>query len=288
MEIFGAVASALNVAALFNNCVDCFEYVQLARQFGQDYERCQLKVDIIRTRLSRWGQAVAINEDPRFAATSPADPLAQQVRSVLEEIGLLFESLRKASRRYEQGAKAQDLVLFQSGDMQPPYNHLHGHLARAVQERQNTTSLLKKAAWALYDGKKFERLIEQMKDFVTDLEKICPAEAVRDRLVQLEIEGVVEEPALTALSEAASGVDSALADAAAQKAEQIAARNQTGQIRTQDKARVRVGDEFAEPVLGRGMPIANQARNTTGDVDAKGESRIHVGNKYGGRGIFDD
>jgi hypothetical protein len=30
--IFGIVAGTLNVAALFNNCVDCFEYVQLASE----------------------------------------------------------------------------------------------------------------------------------------------------------------------------------------------------------------------------------------------------------------
>jgi hypothetical protein len=52
-ETFGTVAAVLSVAALFNNCVDCFEYVQLGRHFGQDYERCELKVDIAQTRLSR-------------------------------------------------------------------------------------------------------------------------------------------------------------------------------------------------------------------------------------------
>lgn len=288
MEIFGAAAGALSVAALFTKCVGCFEYVQLGRQFGQDYERCQLKVDIIRTRLSRWGEAISINEDPRFATTSPADPLIEQVRSVLEQIDELFESLRKASRRYEQGAKAQDLVLLQGRDMQPPFNQLHGYLARAARQRQNTTSLMKKAAWALYDGKTFEKLTEQMNYFMDSLEKIYPVETVRDRLVQREIEDIVQEPALRALSEAASGVDSALSEAAAQKAKQVAARNNTWRISTQDKARVRVGDEIAEAFFGLALPIANQSINMTGDVNAKGESRIHIGNKYGGPGIFDD
>ena len=70
-EIFGTVASALSVAALFNNCVDCFEYIQLGRRFGQDYERPQLKVDIAKTRLSRWGEAVAIHRDSRFTTAMP-------------------------------------------------------------------------------------------------------------------------------------------------------------------------------------------------------------------------
>lgn len=77
-EVFSTVASALSVAALFNNCVDCFEYIQLGRHFGRDFERCQLKLDVAKTRLGRWGQAVAINGDPRFATASPDDSSAQQ------------------------------------------------------------------------------------------------------------------------------------------------------------------------------------------------------------------
>jgi hypothetical protein len=285
-EIFGTVAGPLSVAALFNNCVDCFEYVQLGRHFGRDYERCQLKVDIARTRLSRWGQAVAIYEDSRFAATSPADPSNQQVQSVLEEIGLLFQSLPKASKRYELGAEPQDLVLFQSGDMQPTFRRLHGHLGQVVHQRQKKTSLLKKAAWALYDGKNFDKLIEQITGFVDDLETIYPVETVWGRFVQMEIEEVHDEPALAALPEAAASVDSALAEAAGQKAHGIAGKNSTGKISMQEEAGVRVGNEFAGSFLSRDVRVADQTINETGDVDARGKSRLHVGNSYGGRSMF--
>lgn len=52
-EIFGTIAGALSVAALFNDCVECFEYIQLGRHFGRDYETYQLKLDIAMTRLAR-------------------------------------------------------------------------------------------------------------------------------------------------------------------------------------------------------------------------------------------
>ena len=48
-EVFGIVASALSVAALFNNCVDCFEYIQMGRHFSYNYKRCQLKLNIAKT-----------------------------------------------------------------------------------------------------------------------------------------------------------------------------------------------------------------------------------------------
>jgi hypothetical protein len=168
-EIFGVVAGALSVAALFNNCVDCFGYIQLGRHFAEDYQRCQLKIDIAQTRLSRWGMAVAVNENSRFATASPADPSTRQIQSILEEIGLLFQSIQKTSMRYQLGKKSEALTLFQDTDMQPLPRRLHGHLKTVVRQRQKQTSLAKKVTWALYEGKNFNKLIDEIKGFVDDL-----------------------------------------------------------------------------------------------------------------------
>ncbi|KAH8679242.1 prion-inhibition and propagation-domain-containing protein [Ilyonectria robusta] len=94
-EVFGVAASALSVAALFNNCVDCFEYIKLNPHFGPVAERCQLKLDVARNRLGRWGEAAAINTDPRFP-TNARD--SRQVRAILEEIALLFHTSRESSK----------------------------------------------------------------------------------------------------------------------------------------------------------------------------------------------
>jgi hypothetical protein len=78
--------------------------------------------------------------------------------------------------------------------------------------------------------------------------------------VQLEIEEVDDEPALAALSEAAAGVDSALAEAAGQKAYGIGVKNSTGRISIQKEARVKVGNKFAETVLSRDVRVAGRRR----------------------------
>src|SRR4051794_37650955 len=123
-EIFGIVAGTLNIAALFNNCLDCFEYIQLGRHFGRDYQTCQLRLDIAKARLGRWGQAININEDPRFATDVPADNSAQLVHSILEEVTLLFLAAYKTSKRYEASAEQQDLVLCKDDDMKPVFRGL--------------------------------------------------------------------------------------------------------------------------------------------------------------------
>ena len=151
MEAFGTVASALSVAALFNNCVNCFEYIQLGRHFARDYERCQLKVDVAKIRLSRWGQAIAINDDPRFASYQTEDESIQKIQAILEEIEQLFQTLQKASKRYTIGAKQEDLEHLQPRAMKPVAQKLHSRLNKVVSQRQKGTSFVKKAAWALYD-----------------------------------------------------------------------------------------------------------------------------------------
>ncbi|EGU74155.1 hypothetical protein FOQG_19194 [Fusarium oxysporum f. sp. raphani 54005] len=286
-EIFGTVAGALSVAALFNNCVDCFEYIQLGRHFGRDFERCQLKLDIAKTRLSRWGEAVTIHEDPRFATNEPDDRDGRQAKAILEEIGLLFQTVQKSSKRYEINASEDDLVRFEDKDMQPMVQRLHSRLGLVARQRQKRTGLLKKAAWALYDSKNFGKLVDQVVEFVDDLEKLFPVDTTCRRLVELEIEEVDDEPSLLALQGAAAGTDSVLSEAVARKTEWIAVRIYAKDIKSEEMARVRVGNEWSEAALGRGTAIADQTVSRVDSVAARGKSAVHIGHQYGGRGIFD-
>lgn len=65
-EVFGIVAGAASLAGLFTPCVECFEYIHLGRHFGKDYEACQIKLDVVALRLSRWGLTVGLGENPNL------------------------------------------------------------------------------------------------------------------------------------------------------------------------------------------------------------------------------
>ncbi|KAK4643969.1 Heterokaryon incompatibility protein S [Podospora bellae-mahoneyi] len=287
-EPFGIVASALSVAGLFNNCVACFEYVQLGRPFGRDYERCQLRLDIAKARLSRWGEAVKINDDPRFHSSMPTDKSVQLAQSIVEEILLLFESAQKTSKRYELVADQQDLVVFEDKDMTPIGRALHRRLKDIVSRRQKVTSLAKKTAWALYDGKSLEKIVDQVAGFVDELEKAFPIEAVCHKLAEIEIEEVEDEASLTILKDAAGGIDAAMSDAAAQKIDAIVGRNSAKDIRTEERARVQLGNVVTAAALHGEIRISDQTTNSVETVVGKGESRVLIGNEYGGKGFWDD
>lgn len=141
-ETFGNIVSAVSVAALFNTCVESFEYIQLDRHCGRDCNQCQLKLDVAKLRLNRWGHVVAINDEPRFATDTPGDALSQEFLAILEELDLLFQSLQKASKRYEINARLEDLERFHEEDMQPVARGLHGRLKAAAHYRQKNTSIL--------------------------------------------------------------------------------------------------------------------------------------------------
>ncbi|RDW57733.1 hypothetical protein BP5796_12534 [Coleophoma crateriformis] len=286
-EIFGTVASALSIAALFNNCVDCFEYIQLGRHFGRDYERCQLKLDTAKIRMSRWGQAVGINEDPRFTIDTPADKESQHIRAILEEIDQLYRTVQKSSARYEIDATQKDLMHFEAKELQPVARRLHSRLGVIATRRQKQTSLLKKATWALYDGKNLDKLVEQIGGFVDDLEKLLPVEDTRRRLVEMEIEEVDDEQSLTALQTAAASTDQLLSEAVTKKLEGIAGTNYAKDIRGEENAQVRVGNEWSEIASTRGVNIADQTSNRADFIAAKGTSAVQIGNSFGGRSVFD-
>ena len=61
MEPAGLTVGVLALAGLFNNTVDCFEYVQIGRCFGQSYQTSLLKLDNAKLRLSRWGQSIGLS-----------------------------------------------------------------------------------------------------------------------------------------------------------------------------------------------------------------------------------
>ncbi|KAL2753610.1 hypothetical protein ACRALDRAFT_2043971 [Sodiomyces alcalophilus JCM 7366] len=221
-EPFGIAAGALGIAGLFNNCIDSFEYVQLGRQFGRDYERWQLQLDIAQGRL----------------VGAQTDKSVQPAQSILGEIVLLFESSWKKWMRYELAADQQDLVVFEDKDMRPESGTAQSAEIPHPPETEQT-SLLKKTAWALGNGKSLEKIASQTGDFAEKLEKAFPAQAA--------VEG---EAGLVMLKDAAEEIDTALSDTAPQKVAAIAGRNSAKDIRTEDR-RAQVGNTFTEAALDR-------------------------------------
>jgi hypothetical protein len=200
---------------------------------------------------------------------------------------LLFESARKKSKRYELSADQQELVVFEDKDLTPVGRALHSQLKDFAWRRHKHTGLIKKTAWALRDGKSLEKVVDQVADFVDQLEKVFPVEAVCHKLAEIEINEMEDKASLTMLKDATQGIDAALAGAAAQKIDTIAGRNTAKDIRTEDRARVHLGNVSTGTAVHREILISDETTNSVETVVARDESGIQIGNTYGGKGFWD-
>lgn len=284
MEAFGVAAGALSVAALFNNCVECFGYIQLGRSFGRDYQTCQLRLDAARLRLLRWGEAANVHHSERFAAVSTGDDReATMAIAYFEVIHDLIQGVQKSAKRYQIIHPLRDTSLASSDDMTALGNKVHNRAAVIAKQRQRSARTLQKITWALYDGKELDRLISQIMELMDELEKIFPVESACRRLVEMEIEEVDDAPSLAVWHKAAKDTDPMLSEVVVSKLRSmIAGSNTSGPISTNGQADVQVGHRYSDQVMSRGSNVTDHTRNIAGSINAQGSSRVQIGNRFGG------
>lgn len=280
-EVFGAVTGAIGVTALFNNCIDCFDYVQIARHFGQDFSRYQLRLDVAKCRLARWGATANINNDPRVSGVF-TDQTTELAQDILKEIVARFETARKISRRYETRLEEESREICTERDLNSVSQTLHNRFRALTTGRQNQIGLLKKTAWALYGKEHMGRMIADIITSIKDLEDVFPAtpQAV-NQLVEMEVEEIHDERELELIQEAAEGVDPALEDVSRRKLQEVTGRNSAGRI--SGKGHVNVGHTYLDSSFSG---FRDDRVNHVDEVNGEETSRVNIGNTYGGRGFW--
>jgi hypothetical protein len=296
MEVAGLVVGGVGLAALFETCMNTFEYVDTGKRYGVDYQKAALKVSVLELRLSRWGQQVRFSETLPEGSTSDQSP---QVEALLGQIQMDLEDACKASKRYvlPRGNETGQQVAG-SGNLESLGDRFRGLSLR----RQNRTSLVKKTRWALRDKKKLDSLIDDIKGSVDSLENLSSAvsapspqqrqEVMKDvqELVQpAEIEEPEEtnEPIIAVLKEITEGVDGQLREAVDVAATRVASGDSHSNIFTSDKARMIFGDYIANGYKGP-VVLADRHTVTSNKVYTTGEAKVQFGNSYGGKSIMDD
>lgn len=70
MEPIGFTVGIVGLIGTFTACVDCFDYIYIGRRLGRDYETSMIKLDLIRLRFTRWGEAAGLNQIDEAVASS--------------------------------------------------------------------------------------------------------------------------------------------------------------------------------------------------------------------------
>ncbi|KAL8909867.1 MAG: hypothetical protein Q9171_004817 [Xanthocarpia ochracea] len=228
MEPAALAVGGLAIAGLFNNAIDCFEYVQIGRNFGQRYQTVLLKLDGARLRLSRWGQSIGLSGELEDEQSLPqASESADDVNKAEQMLGQILELFADAegiSAKFKtRGGRAeQDLLVHDTQtDLEPAALSLHNKMRDLSIKRQNQTPLRQKAKWALYEEKHFKRLIEDITSLVSDLTELFPAaQASQKQLCKAEVAEMGAKENLPMLGAVVKSQDKLLEEAIAEAVNQ--------------------------------------------------------------------
>ncbi|MCJ1227993.1 hypothetical protein MMC12_004652 [Toensbergia leucococca] len=214
MEPVGLTVGIVALAGLFNNAVDCFEYVQLGRNFGTNFQTSLLKLDNARLRLSRWGQSVGLSgglEDVQSLQQIFGSTDIDKADGILGQVLELFADAEGVSTKIKGSMKPNDMSLLvydKQNDLGPVTAFLHDKMRDLSIKRQNQTGLRQKAKWALYQEKQFKRLIKDVTDLVDDLVELFPAaQASQRQLCELEVSEVGTDEGLRVLKDITASQD---------------------------------------------------------------------------------
>ncbi|EXM20379.1 hypothetical protein V3481_007539 [Fusarium oxysporum f. sp. vasinfectum] len=285
-EIFGVAAGALSTAGLFNNCVDCFNYIQIARQFREDFPQYRLRLDVAKCRLARWGAAIDINNDPRFSHSESTDRTVALAQSILQEIVARFETVQKISSRYARDIEQSSMEVCTEADLGPVPRRLHNNFPALTIKRYNSVGLLKKTSWALYHKKHMGSLIDDIIASIEDLETTLPASpGAVSRLVEIEIEEVNDEQEFRMVQDVAEGLDPILYDLSKEKLQEITGKNSAGRI--SGSGAVNIGNTFVKESFLQSKGFKDHTTNYVNEVDTAETGRVNIVNTYGGKGFWD-
>ena len=217
-ESAGLAVGVVALAGLYNNAVECFEFVQLGRNFGKDFQTSQLKLDSARLRLSRWGKSLSLSDDVRDLASLQGrfvpEANVKHAEALLGQIVELFAESEGVSNKYKSRPDGSLAVYNAQTDLEPAMAKLHDQMRQLAVERQVRSGVRQKAKWALYQEKYFRRLIEDINELVDNLVELFPAVQQHQReLCDTEVSAIGDGEGLSILKEIAAAQDHSLEQA---------------------------------------------------------------------------
>ncbi|KAL2106314.1 hypothetical protein VUR80DRAFT_6896 [Thermomyces stellatus] len=223
-----AVSAANNITSLFSSVLKGLEYVQLARSFGDDLKLHQLRLDLIRLRLSRWGQATGLCSTESEGGT---DVENNGKNAIIEDKADDIEDLLDVIRNVLKKAMAESQKLAPKGvdiddgesELGPPrFKRLQLKIRNLVKKRcLRAGDHIKGVKWILYKKEQCEALTTQLTELIGQLEQLAAPEEKLQELTKEECDEMGDS--LKTLLEVAEAVDPLLETAASQKLEADAA-----------------------------------------------------------------
>jgi Prion-inhibition and propagation len=277
-EAFGIVAGSIGIATAFNSCLDCFRYIKLGRRLGRDLQTDLLVLNGVWLRLSRWGQAVNINQDPNLGRPDAKAEEIQEAYDSVFQILVLFSESARISKSYIESKPNDDLTLITTSNMDSQTSSLANWIRTCVSKRQSSRGFLKASSWALYHRTALRELLADINRLIDVVEKLFPAPEARLNLARQEISEIPNQQSVGLLLSAMQDSDPALLQAAKDPSPGHSYWN----ITTEGEGMSLAGDEFADGwtqgAIGKD--------HTFNGITTRGKGISLLGNRYGGESVF--
>lgn len=210
--VAGLALSAVSVAALFTSCIDCFNIVVAAKDFGRDYELLCTAISIQKLRLFLWGESVGLAS--RQGVLGPHhpgldDPLINPIiLRTLQSLNHLLAEARNIDSRY--APQDSRPVLTRRTRALDLFRNSFEEFQEAVQQNQKQKSVGTVTRWAIHDADKFEGIVKRSRGFIDGLQDITKALGTwpdQQARLEEEIESVADVESLRLIRDAAGQQD---------------------------------------------------------------------------------
>ena len=165
---------AFGVLGAFNNSIQCFDYVHVARNFDRDARSAVLKLDIAKLKLSRWSKSVGMDRvqdgEIGFSNISASPDELRKARQLLQQIEVLFDDAQKASKNWKlEPADVRSTIL------DPASQSLHDRLKTLCLKYFRPRNVVQKVKWGVHSEKHTRKLVEDITQLVDKLIELFPA-----------------------------------------------------------------------------------------------------------------
>ncbi|KAF1971563.1 hypothetical protein BU23DRAFT_600126 [Bimuria novae-zelandiae CBS 107.79] len=172
------VGLAFGAIDFFNQALECFRYVRVARGYGEDYETCELRLNLIGLKLSRWGKSVGLDSVEWDELITPHED-RDLAEKTLKHIVKLFESATTDASGLPKDKKTAASSGFEA--KKAPIKHLT--LGR--QNKKCKASFAEKTKWVLYKRDETMKFLETMEGVVNSLRSCFSSDLTRQNEARL-------------------------------------------------------------------------------------------------------
>ena len=238
-EAVGLAVGLIGLAGLFSTCVDCFKLVQVYSAKAGDFELLQTMLDNQQFHFMAWGKACGFMDPDRTKSVFDDPSCASRNRRIADTmekiIGLLGdgEGLKKKygmkAYRAPIGAKLIDAPSMSA--FAKAFRNTRNFYSTSLQRTAQITGTMR---WSIEDRDKFDKLVQNLRDLLSDLSRLTEDIGVKDRqslIVEYEVEMIDDEPSLEAITaaSAAEDDDDMISSVASRKLSRVKAQSMANQ-----------------------------------------------------------